>query len=288
MRWCHLALGSIPSEIKSLVNIMELELYSGRLTGTIPIELTQLANLTELIINSNSFSGVVPSQFGQLSSLNSVDVGYNSLLTGSLPRELCAVPLIDFQFNDNMFTGPIIDCLSADHLAYYFVDSNFMTSTISSQLGLQTKMLEFNVGYNFLSGSLAGEILEKWTRLQVVAVSNNLITGSLPTVLGTLKDMLWLDYSVNQLTGALQILSCIMFRSLCLHVFIVRYDSYGAGFANRFPHAERLFELSDRHIASIGRQLRSHEYPVRQQQSTQRNNPIGVQSAGGTGVLCRE
>nr|GMC92494.1 probable LRR receptor-like serine/threonine-protein kinase At3g47570 [Ipomoea batatas] len=79
--------GTIPSEIRLLVNLENLDLSQNQLGGTLPSTIGALSSLIELNINHNLFHGVIPPSFTSLKSLEILDLSCNNL-TGKIPEFL--------------------------------------------------------------------------------------------------------------------------------------------------------------------------------------------------------
>ena len=62
--------GPIPSALGSLVNLTHLDLYGNDLTGPIPSELGLLVNLESLRLDDNNLTGPIPSELGSLVNLD--------------------------------------------------------------------------------------------------------------------------------------------------------------------------------------------------------------------------
>jgi hypothetical protein len=90
--------GKIPSELgnfgQSGYGMLDLWLNDNELTGTIPSELGSIPDLLYLWLQSNNLSGLVPEELGQLNSVENLglqefDIRNNSLLSGTVPADLC-------------------------------------------------------------------------------------------------------------------------------------------------------------------------------------------------------
>ncbi|CAA0842818.1 Leucine-rich repeat receptor-like tyrosine-protein kinase PXC3 [Striga hermonthica] len=100
--------GEIPHEIGNCTKLLELQLGNNHLNGSIPPEIGRIKNLQiALNLSSNRLHGQLPEELGRLDKLVALDVSGN-LLTGNIPSSLRGMlSLIEVNFSNNWFTGPI-------------------------------------------------------------------------------------------------------------------------------------------------------------------------------------
>ncbi|KAJ8534260.1 hypothetical protein K7X08_007584 [Anisodus acutangulus] len=100
--------GEIPREIGNCVKLLELQMGSNYLTGSIPPEIGHMKNLQiSLNLSHNHLHGQLPKDLGKLDKLVSLDVS-NNQLSGNILLELKGMlSLIEVNFSNNQFTGPI-------------------------------------------------------------------------------------------------------------------------------------------------------------------------------------
>lgn len=85
---------SIPSEFGQLgVNLQVPHLGETNLSGSIPSELGKLTNLEGLWLNQNNIQGSLPKEFQWLPKLELLNISGNSLLSGTIPENLCTAVL---------------------------------------------------------------------------------------------------------------------------------------------------------------------------------------------------
>jgi len=79
--------GTIPTDVGQLVQLVDLRIFEAKLTGTIPTEIANLHQMRHLAININQLTGTLPPmpELGQLTWLTLRD---NSGLYGPLPNDL--------------------------------------------------------------------------------------------------------------------------------------------------------------------------------------------------------
>lgn len=152
--------GAIPSQVGNLQNTTEIRLYSNKLTGSIPSQLLGLSKLAILWLELNALSGTLPQELRGLENVYAILLGNNRF------RET-----IPTQFGH------------LSHLQVLGLQGNELTGTIPSELGLLARMTGFYTHFNALSGTLPPELFQhrNWDNLQVLEVSYNDLTGTIPT-----------------------------------------------------------------------------------------------------------
>ena len=135
--------------------VIELELYSNRLTGRLPAELGNLTALEVLDLEENQLTGLIPSELGNLTSLWLLNLGENQL-TGRIPSELRNLTNLYALFlNDNRLTGGLPPELgNLITLEELWLNGNQLTGHIPSELGSLTNLTELFLAGNQLTGCI--------------------------------------------------------------------------------------------------------------------------------------
>lgn len=79
--------GTIPTEIRLLSNLTELDLSNNYLTGSIPEEIYYLTNLEKLFLFKNFLTGTISTRIGDLDKITYFHVSHNEL-AGPIPNQL--------------------------------------------------------------------------------------------------------------------------------------------------------------------------------------------------------
>ncbi|ONH95311.1 hypothetical protein PRUPE_7G063100 [Prunus persica] len=100
--------GEIPHEIGNCVKLLELQMGRNYLTGSIPPEIGRIKNLQiALNLSFNHLRGPLPPDLGKLDKLVSLDVS-NNQLSDIIPTAFKGMlSLIEVNFSNNLFTGPV-------------------------------------------------------------------------------------------------------------------------------------------------------------------------------------
>ncbi|CAL5394633.1 unnamed protein product [Camellia sinensis] len=214
--------GTIPSSLFALPSLVEIGLSNNKLQGPIPGLVYELQNLTYLWVSSNNLSGVVDlDKLLKLKNLISLDLSYNGLslsinnsvnstLTNFETIRLASCNLSEFpnflreqarlsylDLSNNQIHGEVPKWLfnvGKDSLQTL----NLSHNCLSSLERLPWKNLEYiNLHSNLLQGSLP--VPPNFT--YVFSISNNKVTGEIPTLICNLRWLGVLDLSNNSLSG---------------------------------------------------------------------------------------
>ena len=209
--------GSIPSELGRLTELKWLGLSQNQLSGSIPAELGNLINLEDLYLFSNQLSGGIPLELSNLTNLGIVLVGLGNRLTGCIPESWRNVEMNDLDtFGLSFCAAPsptvittVRDVLVALHQttngANWLRSDNWLTDApIYTWYGVTTddsdRITELSLSENGLSGKIPSE-LGHLTYLEWLDLGENRLSGVIPPELGNLINLLDLYLSGNQLRG---------------------------------------------------------------------------------------
>ncbi|WP_321371256.1 T9SS type A sorting domain-containing protein [uncultured Draconibacterium sp.] len=226
--------GSIPEEIGGLTSVEELRLGNNNFTGAIPQGIYTLMNLKDLDVSHTNIDGTFSESItalGNLRYLGMTGIG----MTGVLPSGLCQLPFferIDLAYNnfDNQ-SCPVVQCLIDNNVqivgsqqedGFDLVnDCNLIEITPRENDSLALVAL-YNAtnGSNWVNNSgwlEPGVPISNWYG---VTVENERVTGidlkgnwdgifglqgEIPADIGSLTELVFLDFSFNILTGPIPI-----------------------------------------------------------------------------------
>ncbi|KAL1538012.1 receptor-like protein kinase [Salvia divinorum] len=218
--------GSIPPELGNCEALTDLQLYGNELSGAVPSELGMLDQLQIIMLFTNNFSGEIPSSIWRIQSLQQLIV-YKNNLVGEIPeeitelKELSYLSLFDNQFTGvlpqglgingsltqvdlsrNKFTGPIPPNLCfGKKLRRLILGQNRFNGSISSDVGRCTSLTRLILKENSLEGRIPDFV--KHSGLEYMDISNNRISGSIPSSFGDLGNVSFIDFSHNNLVGGI-------------------------------------------------------------------------------------
>ncbi|KAF9608542.1 hypothetical protein IFM89_009908 [Coptis chinensis] len=219
--------GEVPFEFINLKRLSLLNLFMNRLHGSIPDFIADLPNLEVLGMWMNNFTGVIPEKLGLNGKLEVLDLSSNKL-TGMIPRGLCSSNQLRILIlQKNFLFGPIPEGLGAClSLTRVRLGENYLNGSIPSGflylplLNLAelhnnylsgilmensnsnvnpAKLGQMNLSNNLISGSLPSSI-SNFSSLQILLLSGNQFSGPIPPSIGELHQLLKLDLSRNTLS----------------------------------------------------------------------------------------
>ncbi|CAN1143633.1 Leucine-rich repeat receptor-like serine/threonine-protein kinase BAM1 [Linum perenne] len=222
--------GEIPVEFINLKQLKLFNLFMNKLHGSIPDYIAELPNLDTLGMWMNNFTGVIPRKLGQNEKLQSLDLSSNKL-TGTIPPDLCSSNqlriLILFK---NFLLGPIPDGLGTCYsLTRVRLGQNYLNGSIpngliylpllnlaefqnnylsgmlpenSNSSSKPDKLGQLDLSNNLLTGPLPSS-LSNFSSLQILLLSGNNFSGSIPSTIGELHQVLKLELSSNSLFGTI-------------------------------------------------------------------------------------
>ncbi|PIN05722.1 Serine/threonine protein kinase [Handroanthus impetiginosus] len=166
-------------------NLEILDLSSNGLTGSFP-NFTLFQGLTLLSIRNNSLEGALPSTVGSHPKLITVDLSSNRF-DGPIPYSFfTSTTITNLNLSGNHLTGPIP--LQGSHANELLV------------LPSVPPMESLDISNNALTGGLPSDI-GNWGRLTLLNLARNHLSGPLPNALSKLNVLEHLDLSHNNFDG---------------------------------------------------------------------------------------
>ncbi|PIA37584.1 hypothetical protein AQUCO_03000269v1 [Aquilegia coerulea] len=235
--------GEIPVEFSKLQELLLLNMFINKFHGEVPHFIQELPNLEVLNLWQNNFTGAIPPQLGKNGRLKYLDLSTNKL-TGLVPKSLCigrrletlillnnflfgSLPddlgkcgtLVRVRMGQNYLSGAIpYGFLYLPEVLLMELHNNYLTGTLADDpTQVPSKLGQLNLSNNRLSGSLPSSI-GNFSGLQTLLLSGNRFTGKIPAELGQLKHLLKLDMSRNNFTDGIppQIGNCVLLAYLDL------------------------------------------------------------------------
>lgn len=219
--------GHVPSEISMFKNLCYLDLSNNKFTGPMPSEIGMLSNLWSLVIYNNQFTGPLPSDIGMLNNLVTLDLSYNEF-TGPVPSELGMLnKLTEIFLNNNNLSGFITnehlggltslttldmsgnslkivvdqEWLPSFRLEHAYFASCQMGPLFPTWLLQQTSIVELNISRASIFGRIPDWFVTTFQKAKMMDISNNGISGTLPTHLKNMTSLANLYLNSNHISG---------------------------------------------------------------------------------------
>jgi Leucine-rich repeat (LRR) protein len=190
--------GELPASTGNFSFLTSLSMQGCNLSGSIPSSLGNLTKLTLLNLRYNAFVGNVPSSFKNLVQLYFLDISHNQL-TGPVPFKVIGLPqLWCVSLSYNLLHGKmhLDQLMNGTRLALLNLSNNRLSGPILTFGPTTLKYLVLSK--NFFTSFGQHPTFLRWTHLQVLDLSSNLIQGSLPILPNNISHFY---ISNNSLTG---------------------------------------------------------------------------------------
>lgn len=225
--------GTISDDIGNWSNMVGLYLSENNLAGSIPTTIGGMNRLVAVWLDGNQLTGPIPSEMGNISGLNQLLLS-NNQLTGGIPENLANAPLERLAVDNNValfltsesttfptfllnmqtlqrlsmrkvnLQGPIPTMVRGNlsSLTRLYLDSNVLTGTLQNNIAFLQQLEEFSVADNAQLGGAIPTSLGQMRRLNFLDLSNCGFEGAIPSELSgaTLLEELYLNQ--NKLEGA--------------------------------------------------------------------------------------
>ncbi|KAJ6865432.1 receptor-like protein 47 [Populus alba x Populus x berolinensis] len=174
--------GSIDSNssLFHLVQLRRLNLADNDFNNSeIPSEIRNLSRLFDLNLSMSGFSGVIPSSLGNLTKLNYLHLSDNNFRSGTLDwlGNLTNLNYVDLQ--DTSSYGNIPSFLrNLTQLTVLALQGNKLTGQIPSWIGNHTQLISLYLGVNKLHGPIP-ESISRLQNLEELDLGNNFFSGTL-------------------------------------------------------------------------------------------------------------
>ncbi|XP_060676185.1 probable LRR receptor-like serine/threonine-protein kinase At3g47570 [Ziziphus jujuba] len=202
--------GSIPNSFGQLKSLSNLDVGVNYLSGTIPTSIYNLSSITVFAVLENQFHGSLPPDLAGPTTLPNLQLFYASSnqFDGPIPLTISnASGLVLFEIAKNKFSGKVPSLSRVSNLRSLILednnlgyreddDLNFITSLVNC-----TNLEVLYLNQNNFGGTLPESLNNISTKLQSLAIANNWIRGSIPTGIGNLIELEFLDAEENHLTG---------------------------------------------------------------------------------------
>ncbi|CAN1184525.1 Receptor-like protein 43 [Linum perenne] len=182
-----------------LGRVIGLNLSYESITGTtVPAALANLTNLRYLNLSAGSFFGQVPASFSRMTSLVGLDLSKTSF-NGVLPPSIGNLENLSWiDISKSNFIGTIPKTLNQSRLAWLDLSDNNINGVVPRWIPESTSL---SLSNNSLTGPIPTSICN-FANLEVLDLSDNHLNDIIPDCLiENTKTLLVLDLSGNKLSG---------------------------------------------------------------------------------------
>ncbi|PRQ30097.1 putative non-specific serine/threonine protein kinase [Rosa chinensis] len=190
--------GKLPFRFNSFPILHTIDLSHNQFDDTIPSSICSIQSLYYLALNNNQLSGEFPKEWSLWSGIYTLDVSNNNM-SGNIPS-LMGIPssLSILKIDNNHFSGEIPSALqNCSGLERLYLGGNKFTGSIPSWIGSNSNVSGFIV-LQLQSNSLSGHIphhLCSLPFLQILDLSHNRFSGTIPKCLNKLTSLVYRNYS---------------------------------------------------------------------------------------------
>ncbi|GAB4839242.1 Receptor-like protein kinase 7 [Ancistrocladus abbreviatus] len=189
------------SELRSLTELVSVQLYYNRFSGQISPEFGEFRNLVNLSLYNNNLTGQLPQSLGSWAQFNLIDVSTNNL-SGPIPPDMCRQgAMIKLLILQNSFSGEIpANYANCSTLTRFRVSQNSLTGIVPAGIWGLPNLDIIDVADNGFEGSITSDIAHA-QKLSHILASNNKLSGILPVEIANASSLVTVDLSSNQFTG---------------------------------------------------------------------------------------
>ena len=199
--------GTLPPEIGLLSTLHTFSVGGGpdtTLMGSVPFELGQLSLLKELRLPYNQITGRIPASIGECTLLQSIDLS-NNHFRGLIPSDIGMMTnLVTLSLDHNAFQGPIPTTIGQCTGVKTLNLAHNTLALLPTEIYQLSNLIFLDVQNNTLGGSIRGtSALGSLSNINTILLSQNELTGSIPTEFNLLSNLKVLDLSYNALSGTI-------------------------------------------------------------------------------------
>lgn len=196
--------GSLPLELGLLTGLKAIVLSQNFLSGEIPSTLGSISGLIELELSENNLEWFIPTELGLLTSLTVLNLQSNNL-SGSIPREIGNMLKLEYLFLDtNILTGTLpMELGNLVNLLSIWTFRNDLDGSIPSSLADISRLEDLQIDRNLLNYSLPSPLWRALSRAAFINVADNLLSGTIPSQVGLLRQVVMIDFFDNLFSGTI-------------------------------------------------------------------------------------
>ncbi|CAN7021337.1 hypothetical protein IGI04_022482 [Brassica rapa subsp. trilocularis] len=207
-----------------------LDLASNNFNGPISESISRFLKLEFIDLSNNSFTGPIPGSMSKLVSLDDLNLSYNKL-EGRVPSFLWRMSTLMLSHNSfssfEELSQAVVNGSDSDHGSNSFqgpvqfdLGSNSLHGSLPRWICKRTSLALLDLSNNHLTGSIPSCLMNCTASLGYIILRNNNLSGFLPDIFTNATKLRSLDVSRNQLAGKLpkSLINCESMEYLNLKV----------------------------------------------------------------------
>ncbi|CAL4890700.1 unnamed protein product [Urochloa decumbens] len=193
------------SELRSLKNLVSLQLFFNNFSGGVPPEFGEFRDLVNLSLYNNNLTGELPASLGSWGKLNFIDVSTNSL-SGPIPPDMCKQgTMLKLLMLENAFSGGIpATYASCKTLVRFRVSKNRLSGEVPEGLWALPNVNVLDLAENQFHGSI-GEGIGSAAAMTNLLLAGNRFSGAIPAEIGGAASLETVDLSGNEISGEIPV-----------------------------------------------------------------------------------
>ncbi|XP_040933780.1 receptor-like protein 53 [Gossypium hirsutum] len=198
--------GEIPSNMfDHLPGLQQLYLEGNKLSSKIPLGLFKCKELAFISLADNRLEGILPKEIGNLKMLRSLYLD-NNLFEGEIPSNMFDhLPrLQQLYLKGNKLSGKIpLGLFKCKELEDICFSSNRLEGILPKEIGNLTMLKTLYLDINLFEGEIPSDMFDHLSRLQVLFLGENKLSGKIPLGLFKCKELEDISLAHNRLEGIL-------------------------------------------------------------------------------------
>ena len=216
--------GEVPKEWFTMPSVQMLYLFHNQLTGNITAPSTVTTTTITTSTVTSPLEGICTMKL-----LQQLDL-HGNYITGTIPS--CLIVPLPYTPSSASADGAVV--MTSNKLKYLYLYQNHFSGNFSimptSSISISTNrsssssnLQEVLLNDNMLSSALHPSIVNAWTKVQLLNLSNNFFTSSLPLSFQNLTALEVVDLSSNTFSGSL---SNLFTQACALKILFLQYNSF--------------------------------------------------------------
>ncbi|XP_047943786.1 receptor-like protein 32 [Salvia hispanica] len=215
-------------------DLLWLDLSDNRISGRLPISFFRFQNISVLLLSNNLFNGTFQLQMIQtLSKLTEFSLSHNNLsvdTTNSTSNSDGSPQFVTLHLAScNLYEFPYL--VNQSYLKNLDLSNNHIGGDIPGWIWESEKSY-LNLSFNLLTGLEKPHYIPASVSYYIILLSNNMLTGAIPTFICNATSLSVLDLSFNNLSGSIP--PCVIKKNLVRKVLNLKGNKISGVIPDQF------------------------------------------------------